>query len=260
MTTPITFRADDETAENIDDLAADADVSRSKLLHALVTTGLEHHEETPEWLQNEERARRRIKEHKKERRTGYFRSNFASEVKSAFSDNLNPDEFEAAVSGYIAEAHDLDADDDLDGIPGTDTTFTEYVEEQLARYRIAYEMQSFDHDHAGNPLGGFSGLDEATRETDNLVALGEQMREAMREKGGSSTGMEYVAQRSHRDRAKELLRQGRAPEGCEDVSDVLGLAKQLHRSLSDDDRDALDAAGAQYDELPTDADTPNDDE
>lgn len=165
----LSFRVDTDIIDRLDDAAGQGGTNRSALAREALLVGLQHLAdgeggiEVPEHLSHDAKVRQLIARNKKERRRGKFRSEFSKQLKRSFENNETPAEFRSSVSGYIEEAEDMgelpegvQEEIDVDA-----TTYSEWVEDMLSYYRVAWEAQTFDHDPIDDPLGNHEGIDNA---------------------------------------------------------------------------------------------------
>lgn len=198
----LSFRLEDDIIDRLDDAASDSRTSRSGLAREALLVGLEEMSngegeiDVPDHLGHDAKVRRMIAKNKAERRLGKFRSEFSKQLKTSFSNNETPGEFRQSVAGYIEEAEDLGEipEEVRESMDSDALTYSEWVEEMIDYYAVAYEAQTFDHDPIDDPLGNHEGIENARQWVDRAENIAE------RAEGGSyRVGAHDLAQRALTD-------------------------------------------------------------
>ena len=132
MTEHVSFRADLDLVEAVEQYAADADVSVSEAWRSLARRGLIESDTAADHLEGAA-TRQHVEEIKQatypQQRRAWFRSNVGGRLLTCFNSGLRPDSAEMDLSGYRREADELHDDADL----------VAFVAEGLAAYREAYD-------------------------------------------------------------------------------------------------------------------------
>jgi len=132
VTEHVSFRADLELVEAVEQYAADADVSASEAWRSLARRGLIESDTAADHLDGAA-TRQHVEEIKQatypQQRRAWFRSNVGGRLLTCYNSGLRPESAEMDLSGYRREADELHDDADL----------VAFVAEGLAAYREAYE-------------------------------------------------------------------------------------------------------------------------